>query len=57
MKGDIFCLSALYPRDNNLKDLPLKAFKETSNPDTMYLHEAMNKPDQKEFITSIVKEV
>ena len=57
MKGDIFCLSALYPRDNNLKDLPLKAFKETSNPDTMYLHEAMNKPDQKEFITAMVKEV
>ena len=28
-----------------------------SDPDTMYLHKAMNDPDRKEIITAIVKEV
>ena len=57
MKGEIFCLSTIYPRENNLKENPLQAFKVTSDPDTMYLHEAMNDPDRKELITAIVKEV
>ena len=55
--GEIFCLSALYPRENNLKDHPLQVFKETSDPDNMYLHEVMKDPERKEFITAMVKEV
>ena len=36
---------------------PLIAMKATSDPDTMYLHEAMRQPDKKEFIKAMVKEV
>ena len=57
MKGEISCLSTIYPKDDNLKEHPLEEFKEISDTDTMYLHEAMVEPDQKEFITSVVKEV
>ena len=57
MRGEIFCLSALLPRYNNLKEHPLKAFKVTYDPDTMYLHAAMKEPDWKDFITTMLKEV
>jgi hypothetical protein len=36
---------------------PLMAFKATSDPDTMYLHEAMKEPDKKEFLVAMQKEV
>jgi hypothetical protein len=55
-EGEIFCLEAMYPfREDN--EHPLIAFKATSDPDTMYLHEAMKEPDKKEFIDAMHKEV
>jgi Reverse transcriptase (RNA-dependent DNA polymerase) len=36
---------------------PVKAFKATSNPDTMYLHEALRQPDKLQFIAAMQKEV
>ena len=33
------------------------AFKASSDPDTMYYHEAMSAPDRKEFLKAIIKEV
>jgi hypothetical protein len=38
-------------------DNPLVAFKATSDPDTMYLHEAMKEPDGGKFVKAIDKEV
>ena len=55
VKGEIFCLSALYPRDNNLKEHLLQLYKAMSELDTLDLHEAIKEPDWKEFITAIVK--
>ena len=48
-------LSALLPRDNNLKDHPFQLLKSTSDLNTMYLNDYMKKPDQEEFITVMVK--
>ena len=36
---------------------PLLAFKAKSDPDTMYLHEALRQPDRKEFIRAMDKEL
>ena len=36
---------------------PIMAYKATSDPDTMYLHQAMKEPDRKEFVTAMQKEV
>ena len=33
------------------------AFKSTSDPDTMYLYQAMKEPDRKEFLKSMQKEM
>ena len=55
VKGEVFYLSAIYPREDNLEGNPLQALKAMSNPDTMYLHEAMKETDWKEFITAMVK--
>ena len=55
VKGYIFCLSALYPRGDNLKEHPLQVFKATSDPYTIYLHEAMKELDQKDFISAMAK--
>ena len=57
MKGDTFFISVPYPRDNHLKDNPYQYFKATSDPDTIYLHDAMKETDRKEFITVMVNEV
>jgi hypothetical protein len=52
VEGEIFCLQSLYPKSEEqyLEEDPLKAYKATSDPDTMYLHEAMRKPDRKQFL-------
>jgi hypothetical protein len=42
--GEIFCLKSLYP-DCQGQHESLRAFKATSDPDTMYLHEAMKEMD------------
>ena len=42
---------------NNEMENPLFAFKAKTDPDTMYLHEAMCQPNQKEFIYAMDKEL
>jgi len=37
----------------NQMENPLYAFKAKTDPDTMYLHEALKEPDQKEFIQAM----
>ena len=47
MQGEIFCYAALYPTDTEGKQdvlpsmHPLMAYKSTSDPGYMYLHQAM----------------
>ena len=36
---------------------PLLAYKAVSDPDTMYLHEAMKQPDRDQFLAAMLKEV
>ena len=57
VKGEIFCLNALNTRGNKLKEHLLRAFKATSGPGTMYLHESMEDPNWKDFIITMMKEV
>jgi hypothetical protein len=40
MEGEIFCLEAMFPSREEIEN-PLVAYKATSGPDTMYLHEAI----------------
>jgi hypothetical protein len=56
VEGEIFCLEAMFPAREEI-DNPLVAFKATSDPDTMYLHEAMKEPDGGEFVKAMEKEV
>lgn len=55
--GEIFCLQTLFSKEQE-RDLmdPLLAYKATSDPDTMYYHEAMRKDDSKEFKRAMQKE-
>ena len=59
--GELFCLQALFPHgahDEPHLQHPLTAFKATSSdPDTMYLHEAMREPDREEFLKAMQKEI
>jgi hypothetical protein len=56
VEGEIFCLEAMFPSREEIEH-PLMAFKATSDPDTMYLHEAMKEPDSGEFARAMEKEV
>jgi hypothetical protein len=56
VEGKIFCLEALFPVREEI-ERPLMGFKATSNPDIMYLHEAMKEPDRGEFVKAMEKEV
>ncbi len=56
VEGEIFCLEAMFPSREEIEH-PLMAYKATSDPDTMYLHEAMKEPDKDEFIRAMDKEV
>ena len=56
VEGKIFCLEAMFPIREEI-DNPLMAYKATSDPDTMYLHEAMKEPDGGEFVKAMEKEV
>ena len=52
IEGELFCLRSLYSSDDSDNDDPFytfKAYKATTDPDTMYLHEAMKQPDKKKF--------
>jgi len=57
VEGEIFCLQALFGDDasSTLED-PLLAYKATSDPDTMYYHEAMREKDRDEFQEAMAKE-
>ena len=58
VEGEIFCLQAICPGNllDEMQD-PIMAYKATSDADTMYLHQAMQEPDRKEFIEAMKKEV
>jgi hypothetical protein len=56
IEGKIFCLEAMFPYRAE-ETHPLMAFKATSDPDAMYLHEAIKEPDKKEFVEAMRKEV
>lgn len=61
--GEIFCNETLFPvHDKSGDDLlmqidPLQVYKATSDPDSMYLHQAMKEPDQAKFLSAMLKEV
>jgi flagellar biosynthesis regulator FlbT len=57
IEGEVFCLEALFPEAQVDDTDPLLAFKATTHPDTMYMHEAMREPDREEFRAAMVKEV
>ena len=52
VKGEICCYQAMFPEDcsdnnENISQLnPLMAYKSTTEPDSMYLHEAMQQEDK-----------
>ena len=58
VEGELFCLQAIYPANllDEIQD-PILAYKATSDPDTMYLHQALKEPDKKQFIEAMEKEV
>src|SRR6056300_397126 len=57
IEGEIFCFEAMFPNyAGEPEQDPLQAFKATSDPDTMYMHEAMREKDADEFKRAMVKE-
>ena len=52
VEGKIFCLSAMFPKGESpdLEENPLLAFKANTDPDTMYMHEALKEPDRAQLI-------
>ena len=63
IQGEILCYAALYPTGTEGKQYvlpsmhPLMAYKATSDPDSMNLHQAMKKTDQANFLTAMLQEV
>ena len=53
--GELFAYSALTTEDVLSTDIV--AEKATTDPDTMYWHEAMKEPDREEFVKASIKEV
>jgi len=57
IEGEIFCFEAMFPAyAGEPEQDPLQVFKATSDPDTMYMHQAMKQKDAKEFRKAMVKE-
>lgn len=56
VEGEIFCYETLYPDHETFED-PLMAYKATSDPDTMYMHQALKQHDRAEFVKAMQKEV
>ena len=58
-KGEIFAYETMYPRGSGLACLqrPLLTYKASTDPDTMYMHEAMREPDKVKFLKAMEKEV
>eukprot|EP00978_Attheya_sp_CCMP212_P047242 scaffold421280_cov72-Attheya_sp.AAC.5 len=60
IEGEIFCYKSLFPHDDQEEleqEKTILAYKATSDPDTMYMHEAMKEPDKAEFLKAVQKEV
>ena len=56
--NEIFSYQSIYGYEEETSETdPLKVFKASSDPDTMYHHEAMKAPDRKQFIKAMVKEI
>lgn len=55
--GEIFSFGVLCPKGTSKMENPLEIFKASSDPDTMYMHEAMREPDHLEFSKAMEKEV
>ena len=58
-KGEIFAYETMYPQGSGLACLqhPLLTYKASTNPDTMYMHEAIREPDKVKFLKAMEKEV
>ena len=62
-KGEIFCHQAMFPEgcldnNDNFSHLnPLMSYKATTDPDSMYLHEAMQQEDKAELLKAMLEEV
>lgn len=54
--GQMLSLQAMFPRDDGMLDDegPL-AFKASTDPDTMYYHQAMKEPDKNDFLKAMEK--
>ena len=58
--GEILSMSALFPEDetqeggNNYGKDPLSIYKATSDPDTLFQHQAMKTDDRKEFLLDMI---
>ena len=63
IEGEIMCLEAQFPdheqkhHEFQLEQQSLYAFKATTDPDTMYLHQVRREPDWKHFREAMTKEV
>ena len=55
--SEIFCYEAIYPDADADKQDPLLVYKAVSDPDTMYLHQAMKEDDKDDFIKATRKEI
>ena len=57
-ENELFCYATLFPDDiADAMDDKLLAFKAVSDPDTLYLHQAMKQDDKNHFIEAMKKEV
>ena len=58
IKGEIYSLHALFP-DHQAQEMedPIFAYKSTSDPDTMYYHEALKMKDRREFVKAMEEEM
>ena len=57
VQGKIFYLKAMLPNYAGKEEPdPLMVYKETSDPDTMYINQAMKKPDSQDFCKETKKD-
>ena len=55
--GELFCFEAMFPNyAGEPEQNPLQVYKATTDPDTMYMHEAMRQKDAAEFRKAMQKE-
>ena len=47
----------MYPHTDTMVEENILAYKATSDPDTMYLHQAMKQPDRKHFLKAMSNEM